>query len=126
MRSIVSGGYGRRPLPAFRYPGSINAAGRAHGITASISVKNTSRRVCLRLPANSASEKLSWLMEHGSLSDGTGLGITLHQLTNKENLIRVSLARKLRTATSIAFVSLSKFISQTCSYNIFLDRTFPC
>src|SRR3546814_9068408 len=55
-------------------------------------VKNTSRRVCLRLPANSASEKLSWLMEHGSLSDGTGLGITLHQLTNKENLIRVSLA----------------------------------
>src|SRR3546814_6990724 len=100
MRSIVSSGYGRRPLPAFGYTGSINAASRAHGITASISVKNTSRRVCLRLPANSASEKLSWLMEHGSLTDGTGLGITLHQLTNKENLIRVSLKRRSEEHTS--------------------------
>ena len=57
MRSIFSSGYGGRPPLPLGYVDSINTVRRDQGITWSISVRNFSRRVCLRLATNSASEK---------------------------------------------------------------------
>src|SRR3546814_17004616 len=58
MRSIVSSGYGRRPRPALGYAGSIRSSNDDHGVTCSISARNFSRLVRLRLPAYSASPKV--------------------------------------------------------------------
>src|SRR3546814_11374173 len=58
MRSIVSSGYGRRPRPALGYAGSIRSSNADHGVTCSISARNFSRLVRLRLPAYSASPKV--------------------------------------------------------------------
>src|SRR3546814_1634637 len=87
MRSIVSSGYGRRPRPALGYAGSIRSSNADHGVTCSISARNFSRLVRLRLPAYSASPKVICVI------DGSRVGCRSEEHTSElQSLMRISYA----------------------------------
>src|SRR5690625_2839778 len=66
----------------------MSSANTFQGMARSILARNRSRRVTLRLPANSASEKLNWLIGVFLIASHS----TSYILTGSSDLFRVSLA----------------------------------
>src|SRR5690625_4661395 len=69
----------------------MSSANTFQGMARSISARNRSRRVTLRLPANSASEKLNWLIGVFLIASHS----TSYILTGSSDLFRVSLVNSL-------------------------------
>src|SRR5690625_2554180 len=69
----------------------MSSANTFQGMARSISARNRSRRVTLRLPANSASEKLNWLIGVFLIASHS----TSYILTGSSDLFRVSLETAL-------------------------------
>src|SRR5690554_7971307 len=96
----------------------MSSANTFQGMARSISARNRSRRVTLRLPANSASEKLNWLIGVFLIASHS----TSYILTGSSDLFRVSLVYLYHPCRGMTGVApLCEYLSNVLTHSVESD-----